>query len=213
MIKNWTNYWLKKYLKQNFCIKFEQIYLIHYFYDKSFKFIYQIPFIFIKYKYKYYYIIFINHTYHLFPADFPLLAFPRLALPPLPIFPPLPPDPPDFSLCDLVINLFLNFFSIAFVLLFLRLRPFPPGVEGAFVSLQPCLNLLLSVQLSLAFLTLASSSACPTLDKLNLVFFFHFWYAFFPFYSLLSLSYLSFFQTKFFFSLSHTLYFFFLCGF
>lgn len=78
---------------------------------------------------------------------------PLPALPPFPAFAPLappfplPPAGPDFSLCDLVISLFLNFFSIALVLLFLRFTPLPPGAAGTLFSLHPCLNLLLSVQL------------------------------------------------------------------
>ena len=100
--------------------------------------------------------------------------------------------------------LFLYFFSIALVLLFFKLSR-PPDLSCSYF--QPCLCFRRLIQFYLAVLICSGFSSCPTFGILSFVFFFHFKYAFFPFSSLVPTSSLSFFQMKFFFCLSQTLYF------
>lgn len=102
----------------------------------------------------------------------------------------------------LLMSLFLNFFSIALVLLFLRSLPrfSPLGLA----SFHPCLAILLLFQFSRARCTWSLSSISPAFGIDSLNFFFHFWYAYFPFSLLEGLSSLSRCHTKFFLLRSHT---------
>ena len=113
-----------------------------------------------------------------------------------------PLEGPFGPFAALLISLFLNFFSTALVLLFFKFLPlfYPFGFD----SFHPCRPSLLFFQFYLALSTWSLSSIYPAIGIANFDFFFHFKYAYFPFWSFDNLSSSSLFQTKFFLFLSQT---------